>query len=89
MGNFLDAGNNVMRQKVGKNPSAVGQPYVVARPTNNTADSRAATQGRPYFFSQLLIGQEPRGPGFLRGSVSRWPTGSSAFSLPGRRQPER
>ncbi len=50
MGNFLDAGNNVMRQKVGKNPSAVGQPYVVARPTNNTADSRAATQGRAYFF---------------------------------------
>jgi len=49
VGNFLDAGNNVMRQKVGKNPSAVGAT-LVARPTNNTADSRAATQGRPYFF---------------------------------------
>jgi len=24
VGNFLDAGNNVMRQKVGKDPSALG-----------------------------------------------------------------
>src|SRR6266496_5840148 len=28
--------------------TAVGRPYVVARPGNDNGDSRAATQGRPY-----------------------------------------
>ena len=44
-------------ESVKKSVCPYGRPYVVARPAENSADSRAATQGRPYvtsIFSQLL-----------------------------------